>query len=48
MRSLIGLVHWKRVDGSNQLHCLQQCRAALHFGQLPLKSTPLGSAVAQL
>ena len=24
-----------RVDGSKCAHCLQQCRAALHFGQLP-------------
>ena len=48
MRSLIGLVHWKRVDGSNQLHCLQQCSAAWHLGQLPLNSMSAGSAVAQL
>ena len=30
------------------MHCLQQCKSALHFGQTPLKSTPAGSVVEQL
>src|SRR5262249_41414857 len=44
----IGLRHWNRVDGSKCEHCLQQWSAELHLGQLPLKSTPGGSAVEQL
>ena len=48
MRTGIGFRHWNRVDGSKCAHCLQQCSAALHFGHRPLKSVPVGSAVAQL
>ena len=44
----IGFRHWKRVEGSKCEHCLQQCNGVLHFGQVPLKSTPGGSAVEQL
>jgi hypothetical protein len=36
MRTGIGFRHWKRVEGSKWEHCLQQCRAAPHFGQFPL------------
>ena len=48
MRTGMGFKHWKRVEGSKWAHCLQQCKAAPHFGQLPLKSVPLGSWVEQL
>jgi hypothetical protein len=44
----MGFKHWKRVDGSKWEHCLQQCKGALHFKQLPLKSIPLGNWVVQL
>jgi hypothetical protein len=44
----MGFRHWKRVEGSKCAHCLQQCSGTPHLGQLPLKSAPLGSAVAQL
>ena len=44
----IGFRHWKRVEGSNCEHCLQQCSSALHLGHVPLKSTSLGSGVEQL
>ena len=44
----IGLRHWKRVEGSKWVHCLQQCSSALHLGQVPAKSMPGGSVVAQL
>jgi len=48
IRTGIGLRHWNRVEGSKCEHCLQQCRSALHFGQAPLNSMPLGSVVEQL
>jgi len=48
MRAGMGFWHWNRVDGSKYVHCLQQCRAVLHFGQLPVQSIPLGSCVEQL
>src|SRR5438477_6672055 len=48
MRTGIGLRHWKRVEGSKWEHCLQQCSSALHFGQVPERSVPGGSVVAQL
>ena len=47
MRIGTGFKHWNRVDGSKCAHCLQQCRAELHFGQAPRKSTPLGNVVEQ-
>jgi hypothetical protein len=48
IRTGMGFRHWKRVEGSKWAHCLQQCSAAPHFGQLPLKAVPLGSCVEQL
>jgi hypothetical protein len=48
MRTGTGLWHWKRVDESKCTHCLQQCSAALHLGQFPLKSVSDANAVAQL
>ena len=48
IRTGIGFRHWNRVEGSKCEHCLQQWRAALHFGQVPVKSTPGGNVVAQL
>jgi hypothetical protein len=48
MRSGIGLRHWKRVEDSKNVHCLQQCNWAAHFGQVPAKSVPGCRAVAQL
>jgi len=48
MRSGIGFRHWKRVEGSKNVHCLQQCSAELHFGHVPAKSVPAGNVVAQL
>jgi hypothetical protein len=47
-RAGIGFRHWNRVEGSKWAHCLQQCKAALHFGQTLLKSVPFGRVVAQL
>ena len=47
-RTGIGFRHWKRVDDSKFTHCLQQCNAAPHFGQLPVKSVPGCNVVAQL
>jgi len=47
IRTWIGFRHWNRVDGSKCAHCLQQCSAAPHFGQFPLKSVPFGKVVAQ-
>ncbi len=44
----MGFTHWKRVDESKLTHCLQQCRGALHFGQVLLKSKSGGSVAAQL
>jgi hypothetical protein len=44
----IGFRHWNRVLGSKFVHCLQQCNSALHLGQVPVKSMPGGSVVAQL
>ena len=44
----MGFKHWKRVEGSKCAHCLQQCSAAPHLGQLPVNAVPLGSCVAQL
>jgi hypothetical protein len=38
IRTGIGLMHWKRVEGSKNVHCLQQCSSALHFGQVLEKS----------
>ena len=43
-----GFKHWKSLDGSKWAHCLQQCKAAPHFGQLPRKSMSGGKAVEQL
>jgi hypothetical protein len=48
MRIGIGLTHWNRVDGSKFTHCLQQCRAAWHFGHSPLKSISAANATPQL
>jgi len=48
MRTGIGFMHWKRVEGSKCEHCLQQCKSALHFGHVPEKSVSGGRAVAQL
>jgi len=48
MRTGMGFMHWKRVEGSKCEHCLQQWRSALHLGQLPEKSVPGGKVVAQL
>lgn len=48
IRTGIGFRHWNRVEGSKCEHCLQQCSSALHLGQLPAKSVPVGSAVEQL
>lgn len=48
MRSGIGFRHWKRVEESKCTHCLQQCSAAPHFGQFPLKSMSGGRVTAQL
>ncbi len=39
----IGFRHWKRVEGSKWEHCLQQCKAALHLGHAPVKSTSSAS-----
>ena len=36
------------MEGSKCEHCLQQCRAAPHFGQLPSKSISGSSVVEQL
>ena len=47
-RTSTGFRHWYRVDGSKCAHCLQQCSAEPHFGQLPWKSTSGGSVVEQL
>ncbi len=44
----MGFRHWKRVDGSKLAHCLQQCNATPHFGQLPFQSMSAASAVEQL
>jgi hypothetical protein len=48
IRTGTGLVHWNLVDDSKWAHCLQQWRAALHLGQLPVKSVPGGRVVEQL
>jgi len=48
MRRGIGLTHWNRVEGSKFTHCLQQCRAAWHFGHSPLKSISAASVTPQL
>jgi len=48
IRRGIGFRHWKRVEGSKWVHCLQQCNSALHLGQLPLKLTSGGRATEQL
>jgi uncharacterized damage-inducible protein DinB len=48
IRTGMGFRHWNRVDGSKWEHCLQQCSATLHFGQLPFQSIPFGSCVEQL
>jgi len=48
IRTGIGFMHWKRVDGSKCVHCLQQCNSVPHFGQVPWKSTSAASAVEQL
>jgi len=48
IRAGIGFRHWKRVEESKCMHCLQQCRAAPHFGQLPRMSTSGGSVTVQL
>lgn len=48
IRTGMGFRHWNRVEGSNCEHCLQQCSGELHFGQVPVKSTPSGRAVEQL
>lgn len=48
MRAGIGFRHWNRVDGSKCAHCLQQCSAEAHLGQLPFQSRSEGSVVEQL
>ena len=48
MRAGIGFTHWNRVDGSKLVHCLQQCSAAPHLGQLPFQSISPESCVEQL
>src|SRR4051794_25496344 len=48
IRSGMGFRHWNRVEGSKCVHCLQQCSSALHFGQVPPKSTSGDRAVVQL
>ena len=45
MRTGMGFRHWKRVEGSKCAHCLQQCRAVLHFGHVPSKSMLPASVV---
>jgi len=48
MRTGMGFTHWKRVEESKFTHCLQQCKAAPHFGHLPVKSISGAKATAQL
>jgi len=48
IRTGTGFRHWKRVDGSKCAHCLQQCKATEHLGQLPFHTISDGSAVEQL
>ncbi len=47
MRTGIGLLHWKRVEGSKWEHCLQQWSAVPHLGHLPSKDAVSGSSVVE-
>src|SRR5271163_4084519 len=48
MRTGIGFRHWNRVEGSKWAHCLQQCKATPHLGQLARQSTSEDKVVEQL